>query len=144
MCVAVAAVVCLSACDVPHTTVTADTDPLRWSEAAALSLHNDDTTALHDLRLLIRYNTAFQADTLALEIAAEAPDSVVYRDTVRLRVPHSTAAAALKRDLSVPYRCDVRFPQAGEYHLCVMPLAPVRGVEAVGVEMITKHSNGKR
>ncbi len=137
-CMAVAAVLCASACDLPHAIVTADTDPMCWSEAAALGLHNEDTAALRDLRLIIRYNIAFRTDTLALEIAAEAPDSAVYRDTVRLRVPRTTEAAALKRDLSIPYRCDVRFPQAGEYHLYVMPLAPVRGVEAVGVEMITK------
>ena len=39
------------------------------------------------------------------------------------------------REIVVPYRIRMRFAQQGDYHCILTPTHPVRGVEAVGINL---------
>ena len=122
---------CLS----PHQTVVTDTGGGTWSESAEITLSNTDTVTPRDLYIVVRYNDSFRGDTLRLIVQTTSPDSLAYAEPFTLGIPPCRQPAALAGEVSVLYRRHVIFPDSGAYRIAFTPAVPVRGVEAIGVNL---------
>lgn len=129
-----AAVLC--GCMSPHRTVVADVDPTGWEDAVTLRFANADTLSLCDLRLVVRYDGAFEATSVDLELTTLAPDSLQCTEPFALHVVPRSAPAPLLRDTAVLYRRGVVLKRCGDYTLTIRPLEPVRGIEAIGLDIV--------
>ena len=132
---AIAAVAAAGGCTQPFRSNAADTDPVSWKDPAGIVLANADTTSLRDLTLFLRCNDRFAEDTLTVRIATVTPDSLRFGEWFLLVIPHPKGPAALMREAAIPYRRRIRLTQHGDYRCSVTPVRPVRGVEAVGVDL---------
>ena len=138
ICRAVTATAALLAtgCLSPHQSAVTDVDAASWREAAHLTLPNSDTTTLRDLELFLRCNDLFTEDTLTVRIAVVTPDSLRHEEPFGLVFPPAHTPAALTREADIPYRRRVRFARTGDYLITITPGRPVRGVEAVGINIV--------
>lgn len=132
---AVLAALAAGSCVSPHQSAATDVDPARWSAAAEILLPNADTVTLRDAALFLRCNDRFTADTLTLRIATLTPDSLRFEEPFLLVIPRPEGPAALMREVVIPYRRRILFTQSGDYRCIVTPTRPVRGVEAVGINL---------
>ncbi|WP_418982655.1 hypothetical protein [Alistipes sp.] len=123
---------CLS----PHQSTAVDVDPVAWHTAAELRLPNADTLSLRDLRLFLRCNDRFTEDSFTVRIVLRTPDSLRFEESLLIDLPRSEGPAALAREHIIPYRRQVRFARSGDYLLRITPLRPLRGVEAVGLNIV--------
>lgn len=138
--VATEALVCLAAgCVSPHQSAAADVDPGCWIAGAQIVLHNADTVTLRDAVVFLRCNDRFTEDTLTVRIATVAPDSLRFEETFLLDIPGTGTPAALAQEIDIPYRRRICFGQAGDYRFTVTPVRPVRGIEAVGIDLKTNN-----
>lgn len=122
-------------CISPHQSAATDVDPFRWERGAEIILPNADTVTLRDAEVFLRCNDRFAEDTLTLRIATVTPDSLRFEELFRLVVPRGESPAPLMREATVPYRIRIRFAQQGDYRCILTPTRPVRGVEAVGINI---------
>lgn len=122
-------------CVSPHQSAATDVDPARWSAAAEIRQPNADTLTLRDAAVFLRCNDRFAEDTLTVRIATVTPDSLRFEEPFLLVIPRPEGPAALMREAVIPYRRLIRFPQIGDYRFIVTPVRPVRGVEAVGINL---------
>ena len=104
-------------------------------ERAEIRLPNADTVSLRDAVIFLRCNDRFAEDTLTVRIATVTPDSLRFGEWFLLVIPHPKGPAALMREAAIPYRRRIRLTQHGDYRCSVTPVRPVRGVEAVGVDL---------
>ncbi|MDE5622022.1 MAG: hypothetical protein K2K30_04585 [Alistipes sp.] len=123
-------------CYTSHRSTAVDTDARSWERAAVLTLRNADTLSLHDLRLFLRCDERFAEDTFSVRIAVTTPSVLRYEEPFLIAVPRDTGPAALMREHVVPYRRRIRFAEAGDYRISITPLRPLRGVEAVGIDLV--------
>ena len=122
-------------CVSPHGAVATDVNSASWRDSAPVTLANADTTTLRDIALFLRCNDRFAEDTLTVRIATVTPDSLRFGEWFLLVIPHPKGPAALMREAAIPYRRRIRLTQHGDYRCSVTPVRPVRGVEAVGVDL---------
>lgn len=132
---ATAAALLAGGCISPHQSAATDVDPFRWERGAEIRLPNADTITLRDAEVFLRCNDRFAEDTLTLRIATIAPDSLRFEEPFRLVIPRGESPAPLMREVAVPYRIRIRFTQSGDYRCILTPTRPVRGVEAVGINI---------
>lgn len=130
-----AAALLAGGCVSPHQSAVTDVDPFCWEQGAVVLLPNADTVTLRDAEVFLRCNDRFAEDTLTLRIATVAPDSLRFEEPLRVVIPRNEGPAALMREVAVPYRLRIRFPQNGDYRCILTPTRPVRGVEAVGINL---------
>ncbi len=123
-------------CMRPTQAVMEDVNPYGWSEMVEVEFENGDTTTQRDLYLVIRNNRDFRADSLPLRITLVNPDSAHYSEPVTAPMQHRRTPAALHPTDEIPYRRRVVLNRMGSYRICIEPLAEVRGVEAVGINII--------
>ena len=91
---------------------------------------------LRDTEVFLRCNDRFAEDTLTLRIATVTPDSLRFEEPFRLVIPRGESRPTpLMREIVVPYRIRMRFAQQGDYRCILTPTRPVRGVEAVGINL---------
>ena len=126
----------MSGCLSPHRTVVADVDPTGWAEPVTVRFANTDTLSACDLRLVVRYDGAFASSAVDLELTTLAPDSLRCTERFTLQVAARHAPAPLMRDTAVLYRRNAVLNRRGEYALTIRPLEPVRGIEAVGLDIV--------
>ena len=91
--------------------------------------------SLRDAVIFLRCNDRFAEDTLTVRIATVTPDSLRFGEWFLLVIPHPKGPAALMREAAIPYRRRIRLTQHGDYRCSVTPVRPVRGVEAVGIDL---------
>ena len=132
---AVAAALLAGSCVSPHQSAVTDVNPARWDSRAEIRLPNADTVSLRDAVIFLRCNDRFAEDTLTVRIATVTPDSLRFGEWFLLVFPHPKGPAALMREAAIPYRRRIRLTQHGDYRCSVTPVRPVRGVEAVGVDL---------
>lgn len=101
-----------------------------------LTLPNADTLSLHNLRLVLRCNERFAEDTFSVRIAVRTPAALRYEEPFLIAVPRGGGLAALMRENAVLYRRHVRLAEAGDYRVTITPMRPLRGVEAVGIDLV--------
>ena len=107
-----------------------DVNALGWEAPATIVVTNTDTTTLRDMDLFLRYDDRMDEDTLTVRIAVVTPDSF------RLVLPAAHTPAALSREADLPYRRRIRFARTGDYCITVTPGRPVKGIEAVGINIV--------
>lgn len=133
-----AAIVSLAGgCLSPHRAAVADVDPRAWRESVCVTFENTDTLTPRDLYVVVRYAGLRGAanDTLRMEVETLAPDSVRYVEQVAVVLPASGRAAALRPQLRQLYRRAAVLGLRGRYRMTFTPASPVRGVEAVGLDI---------
>ena len=131
---AVAAALLAGSCVSPHQSAVTDVNPA-GGLAGRNRLPNADTVSLRDAVIFLRCNDRFAEDTLTVRIATVTPDSLRFGEWFLLVIPHPKGPAALMREAAIPYRRRIRLTQHGDYRCSVTPVRPVRGVEAVGVDL---------
>ena len=132
---ATAAALLAGGCVSPPQSAATAVAPFRWERGAEIRLPNADTVSLRDAEVFLRCNDRFAEDTLTLRIATIAPDSLRFEEPFLLVIPRGESPAPLMREVAVPYRIRIRFTQSGDYRCILTPTRPVRGVEAVGVNI---------
>lgn len=123
----------LSGCMAPQRAVVTDVIGCEWRDTVRLTVPVDDTLAMYDLSLFLRYNNRFTADTFPVTVVVQSPDSLRAAERVTMFVTRDAGAAALQREAVVPYRRGVRFSRRGGYEFLLVPRTTVEGVEAVGI-----------
>ena len=113
-----------------------DVNASGWGTPAAIVFTNTDTTTLRDMDLFLRYDDRMDEDTLTVRIAVVTPDSLRHEEAFRLALPAAHTPAALSREADLPYRRRIRFARTGDYCITVTPGRPVKGVEAVGINIV--------
>lgn len=135
----IVAALLLAGCTTPYRSLVADVDAGRWSEPVELTLPNSDTVNAYDWQLFFRCADRPDPDTLTLRITLLTPDSLRYGEPFALQLNPPAAPAAVRRETVVDYRRNVRLTRMGDYRIRIEPLAPVGGIEAVGLQ--TQPSN---
>ena len=108
-----------------------DVNALGWEAPATIVVTNTDTTTLRDMDLFLRYDDRMDEDTLTVRIAVVTPDSLRHEEAFRLVLPAAHTPAALSREADLPYR-----RRTGDYCITVTPGRPVKGIEAVGINIV--------
>jgi hypothetical protein len=106
----------------------------KWNYPAYIHYDNNDTLAVRNLNIALRYNDNFTQSKLPLKIAITTPDTLFYEEVVELQLQHPHTALAVATTESRPYRSEVRLDKKGRYIFTLQPLVEVRGVEAIGME----------
>ena len=132
----------LVSCMAPDTAKMASVSPRSWSEPASVVVENVDTLSLRRISIAVRYNSDFDGTMLPLAIKVLAPDGRVFEEEQSFPLRQSGGATVVSVSESLPYRDDVLLSTSGKYMFVFEPRAEVRGVEAIGVEILNK--NGKR
>lgn len=122
-------------CVTQHHSAVCDVDPHGWSVSAEISYTNSDTLTLRDAALFLRCNERLKEDTLTVRIATITPDSLRFEESLQLEIPRTRGAAALTREVVIPYRHHVRLARTGDYRFRITPVRTVRGIEAVGIHL---------
>lgn len=131
----VAAGALLAGCRPAYRAAATDVGPGTWEETAEVVLRNDDTLSTCGMGLFLRLNDRFEGDTLSLRIRYLSPDSLAYEERIDLALPRPAHPAPLAPVLRIPLRRDVRLLRSGDYRIRLTPSHPVRGVDAVGVDL---------
>ena len=134
--VAVVAVAFCS-CLAPQNTQMVGVDMQSWNNTESAAYDNSDTLSLRNLNIAIRYNDNFKQTILPLKIVVTTPDSRTFEEVVELRVNHPSTALTVATNESLPYRSDVLLNQRGVYTFSFKPQTAVRGVEAIGIEILS-------
>ena len=108
-------------CVSPHGAAVTDVNAPGWDAPAAIVFTNTDTTTLRDMDLFLRYDDRMDEDTLTVRIAVVTPDSLRHEEAFRL---------------DLPYRRRIRCARTGDYCITVTPGRPVKGIEAVGINIV--------
>lgn len=132
---AVAVLLVAAGCIAPQSVVMSDVDPQGWNEAVTLTVRNDDTLSLRTLYIVLRYNADFRCDSLPLDIAVSLPDAGQFAEQVVLRPEYPYSPAAVSATEELAWRRRSVFGQSGYYLFTIRPAQPVRGVEAVGINI---------
>ena len=132
---AAAAMIAAAGCIAPQPVVMSDTDPHGWSEPVTLTVRNDDTLSLRTLSVVLRYNGDFRCDSLPLDIAVSLPDAEQFAEHVVLRPEYPYSPAAVSATENIVWRRRSTLGQSGWYLFTIRPVQPVRGVEAVGINI---------
>ena len=122
-------------CVSPHQSAVTDVNPIRWDRKAEIHMPNTDTVTLRDASIFLRCNDRFVEDTLTIRITTLTPDSLRVEEPFLLVIPRSESPAALMREVVVPYRRRILFTRSGDYRCIVTPTRPIRGIEAVGINI---------
>lgn len=117
--------------------MAADVDPLAWDAPVDVAWENADTTTLRDVSVFVRCNDGFAGDTLTVRIATLTPDSLRCEEPLLLGIARTPGPAALGQESVVPYRRMSLFGRPGTYRMTITPVRPVRGIEAVGIHIVT-------
>lgn len=133
--VAVATILAVVGCIAPQTVVMCDVDPQGWDKPVMLTVRNDDTLSLRTLSVVLRYNGDFRCDSLPLGMSVSLPDAGQFAEGIVLRPEYPYSPAAVSATENIVWRRRSTLGQSGWYLFTIRPLQPVRGVEAVGINI---------
>lgn len=135
--IAIAAATAFAAagCIAPQPAVVAEVDPRGWDEPVTLVVRNDDTLSLRTLSVVLRYNGDFRCDSLPLDITVLRPDAGRFAERVVLHPCYPYSPAAVAATENIAYRRRSVLDRGGWYLFTIRPVQPVRGIEAVGINI---------
>ncbi len=110
-------------------------NPRGWSQPQSVAFRNSDTLSMRTVSVVLRYNSAFRADTLALRIIVSLPDAGQFAETFDFIPSDRRKAAGVATVESVGYRRHSVLSQCGDYLFTIEPCKPVKGIEAVGINI---------
>ena len=136
--------ICTS-CLAPEVAEMATIEGSEWHKEAYVEVANSDTLSLRNLAIAVRTNSNFRESKLPLKIETLTPDGRSFAEECHLPI-RVGRSAIVAQSITLPYREDVCLAQRGKYIFVLTPLAPIKGVEAVGVTVsdIKDDNNGKR
>ena len=128
-------VLLLSGCIAPQTTIMRDVNPREWNEPVTFVVDNDDTVSFRRLAFAIKYNNALRDKAISLDINIIQPDAASFGETVDLYPSHHDTPSVVSSVETIIYRESSVLRQRGNYLITITPLHPVRGVEAIGINI---------
>lgn len=131
----VLALLLLSGCIAPQPVEMHDVDPRGWAEPVTLVVANDDTLSLRRLSFVVRYDTDFRDDAVELDLNVIQPDAASFSENVLLCPSRPYSPSSVATTETIAYRDNSVLCQRGNYLFTITPLKPVRGVEAIGINI---------
>lgn len=108
-------------------------NPQNWSKSADIVYDNSDTEGLYNIYFFVRCNADFDLKTQPVVIRVVSPDSSVNIDQAIWVFDADKAPTPTGTIQKIGYRSTCMLNQPGKYTFSIVPLSPVRGVEAVGL-----------
>lgn len=125
----------------------------RWSmyEPAKYACAIDDTVKTYNIELSLRTSPEYPYRNIYLFILTTFPSGTVITDTLQAMVTDEKGewlgrGAGELRELSIPYKSNVYFPESGEYHFRVihgMRDTILKGVYDMGMKISLMEGNKK-
>lgn len=128
-------------------------DEGKWSmfDPAKYSCTIDDTVKTYNIELSLRTSTAYPYRNIYLFMVTTFPSGNVVTDTIHTMVTDERGKWLGKgtgdlRELTIPYKSNVYFPESGEYHFRVihgMRDTLLQGVYDMGMKISLKEGSKK-
>lgn len=129
--VATMALVMVSCGNTGRTVEVKDFENSQWSAPEDFYYDNSDTLSRRDISLVVRYDKGYVADSVAMTILTVSPDSLVFEEPFTLHIPR--LGNLRPEEQSFVYRSNVLLARSGRYLFRLTPLAPVEGIESIGI-----------
>lgn len=129
--VATMALVMVSCGNTGRTVEVKDFENSQWSAPEDFYYDNSDTLSRRDISLVVRYDKGYVADSVAMTILTISPDSLVFEEPFALHIPR--LGNLRPEEQSFVYRSNVLLARSGRYLFRLTPLAPVEGIESIGI-----------
>ena len=108
-----------------------DTENDRWSTVEEFYYDNVDTLTRRDISIVVRYGHGYTADSVAMSILSISPDSLVFEEPFKLRIPRLGDMRPAEHTFL--YRRNVLLAKEGRYTFRLKPDAVVEGISSVGL-----------
>jgi len=128
-------------------------DKGKWSmfDPAKYTCPIDDTLRTYDIRLSLRTSTDYPYRNIYLFVVTTFPSGTVVTDTLQAMVTDEKGRWLGKgtgdlRELTIPYKSNVFFPESGDYHFRVihgMRDTLLNGVYDMGMQISLKNGKAK-
>ncbi len=123
-------------CVASHQSVVTDIDVRGWSDTECIVMNNSDTSTLRDIELFARYSPSLVDDSVTLSINTISPDSTTYSEELKIYFDSSMNERSASKMGIYPYRRRVVWRQLGSYQIEITPSAHVKGIEAMGINIV--------
>jgi gliding motility-associated lipoprotein GldH len=120
----------------------------KWSmyDPVTFACSIDDTVKIYNVDLAVRTSTAYPYRNLYLFIITSFPSGTTVTDTVQVMLADEKGdwlgrGAGDIRELTIPYKSNVYFPEKGEYHFSViqgMRDTILKGIYDLGIRISLK------
>ena len=128
----VVAVALATACNTtPRTVVVSDPTGSVWSSAEEFRYTNRDSLLKRDIKIVVRYDRGYDADSIAMRVLTISPDSLLLDEPFVLRVPRLSDLRP--EEQTFLYRSNVQLKHKGEYLFRLTPETAVEGIASVGI-----------
>lgn len=128
----VVAVAFATACNTtPRTVVVSDNAGSVWSSAEEFRYTNRDSLLKRDIKIVVRYDRGYDADSIAMRVLTISPDSLLLDEPFVLRVPRLSDLRP--EEQTFLYRSNVQLKHKGEYLFRLTPETAVEGIASVGI-----------
>lgn len=107
-----------------------------WDNTEEFVYNNQDSLAVRDIAIIVRYDMDYVADSVPLRILTISPDSLIYEEPFTLHIPH--LADMYPEEHTFVYRRNVTLQRKGDYRFRITPETPVEGIMAVGMVLSDK------
>lgn len=109
-------------------------NPMNWSKSADIVYENNQPGQSYlDIAFFVRCNADFDAKMLPVVIRITAPDSSECIEPAIWMFDGELPTTPATTTQMVSYRTVCSLNQQGKYTFSIVPMQPVRGVEAVGI-----------
>ncbi|MBO5698177.1 MAG: hypothetical protein J6R90_07285 [Alistipes sp.] len=115
----------------PRTVEVIDHEGSVWSSAEEIYYTNQDSLLKRDIKIVVRYDRTYKADSIALRVLTVAPDSMVLEEPFVLRVPRLNDLRP--EEQTFVYRSNVVLKHKGDYLFRLTPETAVEGIASVGL-----------
>lgn len=125
----------------------------KWSmyDPARYTCTIEDTVSTYNLDLTVRTSTEYPYRNMYLFVVTSFPSGTTVTDTLHVRVADEKGrwlgrGAGDLRELAIPYKSNVYFPEKGEYHFRVihgMRDTVLKGVYDMGMKISLRESRDK-
>lgn len=128
----VVAVALATACNTtPRTVVVSDPAGSVWSSAEEFCYTNRDSLLRRDIKIVVRYDRGYDADSIAMRVLTISPDSLLLDEPFVLRVPRLSDLRP--EEQTFLYRSNVQLKHKGDYIFRLTPETAVEGIASVGI-----------
>lgn len=115
----------------PRTVEMQDHEGSVWSSAEEIYYTNQDSLLKRDIKIVVRYDRNYKADSIALKVLTVSPDSLVLEEPFVLRIPR---LSDLRPEEQIfVYRSNVVLKHKGDYLFRLTPETPVEGIASIGL-----------
>lgn len=115
--------------------VVEDVDPAGWFAPTPISFDVNSLDRSVQMRVLLRTDSTFDADSVQLMISTTTPDGVMWNEPFTISTPHVKGSMGVAESL---YRDNIRWSQTGAYRVILQPQHTYQGITAVGVSVVEK------